>query len=462
MAEILKNEIRLPEIVGKGYREFWNCRKRYRVVKGSRASKKSTTTALNLICRLMEYPAANVLVIRKTAATLKDSCFAQLQWAINRLQVSKYWKSRVNPLELEYIPTGQRIIFRGCDDPLKITSITVPKGHLCWSWIEEAFELSEEEFNRIDESLRGKLPPELFIQLTVTFNPWSSTSFLKAKFFDIPRQNVFAMTTTYECNEWLSESDREYFEEMKKIDPDRYLVAGCGNWGIPTGQYFKEFTESQHVIKPFKIPDTWIKFRAMDWGQAKPYCVLWFAVDYDGKLYVYRELYGWGGKPNVGTGETAAQVAERICGVETKSENVRYGVLDNACWARTGVTGPTISEEINMKLSQKGLVTFGKSSKGRLEGANALKQRLIGNKKDGRYEPAIKIFSNCVHLIRTLPQIGHDAHDVEKYDTTGEDHAIDACIYGCLSRPWTPTKPGSVGRIDVWREDRKPPSAWTY
>ena len=202
MAEILKNEIRLPEIVGKGYREFWNCRKRYRVVKGSRASKKSTTTALNLICRLMEYPAANVLVIRKTAATLKDSCFAQLQWAINRLQVSKYWKSRVNPLELEYIPTGQRIIFRGCDDPLKITSITVPKGHLCWSWIEEAFELSEEEFNRIDESLRGKLPPELFIQLTVTFNPWSSTSFLKAKFFDIPRQNVFAMTTTYECNEF--------------------------------------------------------------------------------------------------------------------------------------------------------------------------------------------------------------------------------------------------------------------
>ena len=269
VAEILKNEIRLPEIVGKGYREFWNCRKRYRVVKGSRASKKSTTTALNLICRLMEYPSANVLVIRKTAATLKDSCFAQLQWAINRLEVSKYWKSRVNPLELEYIPTGQRIIFRGCDDPMKITSITVSKGFLCWCWCEEAFELNEEEFDRIDESLRGKLPPELFIQITVTFNPWSSTSFLKAKFFDIPRQNVYAMTTTYECNEWLSESDREYFEEMKKIDPDRYLVAGCGNWGIPTGQYFKEFTESQHVIKPFKIPDTWTKFRAMDWGQAK-------------------------------------------------------------------------------------------------------------------------------------------------------------------------------------------------
>ena len=125
----------LPEIVGKGYGKFWNCKKRYRVVKGSRASKKSTTIALNLICRMMEYPLANVLVIRKTAATLKNSCFAQLKWAINRLGVSDFWRSRVNPLELEYIPTGQRIIFYGLDDAFKITSITVAKGHLCWAWL---------------------------------------------------------------------------------------------------------------------------------------------------------------------------------------------------------------------------------------------------------------------------------------------------------------------------------------
>ena len=155
----------LPDIVGKGYREFWNCKKRYRVVKGSRASKKSTTTALNLICRMMEYPLSNVLVVRKTAATLKDSCFAQLRWAIERLGVSSFWKSRVNPLELEYLPTGQRIIFRGCDDPLKITSITVPRGNLCWAWLEEAYELEEEEFNRIDESLRGKLPAGYFVDI---------------------------------------------------------------------------------------------------------------------------------------------------------------------------------------------------------------------------------------------------------------------------------------------------------
>ena len=126
------NEVKkvyLPDIVGKGYGQFWNFKGRYRVVKGSRASKKSTTIALNIICRIMEYPKANVLVIRKTASTLKDSCFAQLKWAINRLGVGEFWKSRVSPLELEYLPTGQKIIFRGLDDPLKITSITVAKGY---------------------------------------------------------------------------------------------------------------------------------------------------------------------------------------------------------------------------------------------------------------------------------------------------------------------------------------------
>ena len=128
-------KIYLPEVVGKGYKKFWNWKGRYRVVKGSRASKKSTTIALNIICRMMQYPLANTLVVRKTASTLKDSCFAQLRWAINRLGVGAFWKSRVSPLELEYLPTGQKIIFRGLDDPLKITSITVSKGHLCWLWV---------------------------------------------------------------------------------------------------------------------------------------------------------------------------------------------------------------------------------------------------------------------------------------------------------------------------------------
>lgn len=84
-------KVYLPDVVGKGYGTFWNFKGRYRVVKGSRASKKSTTTAMNFISRMMEYPNANLLVIRKTGRTLKDSCWNQLIWAIRRLKVDAYW-----------------------------------------------------------------------------------------------------------------------------------------------------------------------------------------------------------------------------------------------------------------------------------------------------------------------------------------------------------------------------------
>ena len=417
----------LKEIIGRGYKKFWQSTKRYRVVKGSRASKKSTTTALNLIFRMTQYPEANTLVIRQTMSTLKDSCYAQLKWAINRLGLNDYWKSTVNPLQLEYLPTGQKILFRGLDDPLKITSITVDKGVLCWLWVEEAYEIQEEDFNRIDESLRGKLPPGYFLQCTLTFNPWDSSSWLKARFFDTPRENVLAMTTNYTCNEWLSEQDHEMFEDMKKHDPERYKVAGLGEWGIAAGQYFSQWRESLHVVKPFAIPEGWLKFRSMDWGSARPYAVLWWAIDFDGNMYCYRELYGWGGKPNVGTNETAKQVGERIVKLETKEEKVHYGVLDNACWTSTGVTGPTIAEELNKVLYSHKIVTFGKSSKGRMEGANAFRERLIGNKQqDGTFKPAIYFFSNCIHTIRTIPMLAHDARNPELPDTQAEDHCFIA------------------------------------
>lgn len=135
MAEI--NQVSLQEVVGRGYADFWNSKQRYVVCKGSRASKKSTTAALKIIVRMMQYPESNTLVIRQTAESLKDSCYAQLLWAIDRLGVSNWWRATKSPLEIEYMPTGQRILFRGLDNPLKVTSITVKRGHLCFAWLNK-------------------------------------------------------------------------------------------------------------------------------------------------------------------------------------------------------------------------------------------------------------------------------------------------------------------------------------
>lgn len=127
--------ISLQEVVGKGYASFWRAKQRYRAVKGSRGSKKSKTAALYYITKMMQHPQANLLVVRRTYTTLRDSCYSDLKWAINRLGVQNYWKCRENPLEITYVPTGQKILFRGLDDGVKITSISVPKGVLCWVWI---------------------------------------------------------------------------------------------------------------------------------------------------------------------------------------------------------------------------------------------------------------------------------------------------------------------------------------
>ena len=463
MENLSLHKLSLQQVIGKGYAEFWNSKKRYIVCKGSRASKKSTTAALKIIVMMMKYPLSNCLVIRKTAATLKDSCFAQLLWSINRLGVQNFWKATINPLQLTYLPTGQKILFRGCDDAMKITSITVEKGYLNFAWLEEAFECDEEEFNKIDESLRGQLPNNYYIQWLITLNPWDSSCWIKSRFFDNPDKNTLAMTTTYKTNEWLSDEDRDLYESIKFTDPDRYKVVALGEWGVAAGQFFKEWRESIHVVKPFEIPKEWIKFRSCDFGQAKPYCVLWFAVDYDGNLFCYRELYGYNGKPNVGTGETAKQIGERIATVETKAENVSYGVLDSACFARPGTTGPSIDQEINEVMIKNRLVIFNKSSKGRIEGANQFKQRLIGNKlADGNYKPAIYFFSNCIHCIRTIPQLAHDQHDPEKYDTNGEDHCADTICYACMSRPWTPIKAKPEQRRDAYEDEKPKRSAWTY
>ena len=242
MGETVK--ISLKSVVGKGYYDFWNFKGRYRVCKGSRASKKSKTTALWYITNMMKYPGANLLVIRKTYRTLKDSCYTELKWAVKRLQVEHLWDFKESPLEATYLPTGQKIYFRGLDDPLKVTSVTVDVGSLCWMWIEEAYEImKEEDFDTLDESIRGEVPDGLFKQITFTFNPWNEHHWLKKRFFDNPDSDTLALTTNYMCNEWLDEADKRVFEQMKKNNPRRYAVAGLGGWGIVDGLVYENWKE---------------------------------------------------------------------------------------------------------------------------------------------------------------------------------------------------------------------------
>jgi phage terminase, large subunit, PBSX family len=287
-------KVKLPELVGKGYKDFWNFKGRYRVCKGSRASKKSKTTALFFIYSMMKYPGANLLVIRKVYRTLKDSCFTDLKWAINTLQVNDYWSVKESPLEIIYIPTGQKILFRGLDDPLKVTSITVETGNLCWAWIEEAYEINkEQDFNMLDESIRGTVEEPLYKQITLTFNPWNERHWLKKRFFDVEDENIMAKTTNYMCNEWLDDSDKKLFEDMKKNNPRRYQVAGLGNWGIVEGLVYENWEEKEFDVNEISKRKGVKSAFGLDFGYTNdPSAFFCGLIDVANKeIYVFDEIY---------------------------------------------------------------------------------------------------------------------------------------------------------------------------
>ena len=244
---------------------------------------------------MMKYKNANTLVVRKVFRTLKDSCYSDLRWAINRFQVQDYWELKESPLEMTYKPTGQKILFRGFDDPLKITSISVPVGQLCWCWVEEAYELTDETaFNMLDESIRGIVEEPLFKQIILTFNPWNERHWLKPRFFDKVAPNILALTTNYLCNEWLDEADKKLFEDMKKNNPRRYQVAGLGNWGIVDGLVYENWQELEFDWR--EILNKRQKAKAvfgLDFGYTNdPAAFFCGILDQEQKeIYVFDEIY---------------------------------------------------------------------------------------------------------------------------------------------------------------------------
>ena len=289
-------KISLQEAVGKNYADFWNTKKRYRVCKGSRGSKKSKTTALNMIYRLIEYPESNGLCVRRYGNTMRDSVYSDLKWAIHKLGLDGQFDCTVSPMQITRIETGQKILFRGLDDGLKITSISVDKGYLCWVWIEEAYEISnEDDFNKLDMSIRGEVPDGYFKQITFTFNPWSATSWLKPRFFDVEDEDVFAKTTTWKCNEWLDEADRNIFLKMQQNNPRRYRIEGDGEWGIAEGLIYDKVRFEDFDIDAIRaIPGIKSAF-GLDFGFTDPNAFTCFLIDNTAmKIYVFDEWYRTG------------------------------------------------------------------------------------------------------------------------------------------------------------------------
>lgn len=398
------SKIATSQLVGKGYDDFWNCKKRYRVLKGGKASKKSSTTALNFIYRLMKYKDSNLLVVRQVMNTHRDSTFAQLKWAQQRLGVGNLWNNTVSPMEMCYLPTGQKILFRGFDDVLKLASTTVSKGYLNFVWIEEAFEISSEaDFDKLDLSApRGFVPPPLFKQTTVTFNPWSANHWLKARFFDKPSGDTATFSTNYLCNEFLDATDRAVFERMKKQNARKYDVAGLGNWGIAEGLVFENWS-----VGRVEIPESerylWKDFFGLDYGYTNdPTAFVAFKANPSArKLYIYDEFY-----------------RTRMLNCDIADEIKRRG------FAKERIRADCAEPKSNDDLKRLGISRIMPSPKGRDSILNGIA---------GLCEYQITVHPSCVNMIRELSSYVYDGKARENgliMPKDSDNHLCDALRYG--------------------------------
>jgi hypothetical protein len=240
--------------------------------------------------------------------------------------------------------------------------------------------------------------------------------------------------------------DDSYIQQLKASGSKELVKAWLeGDWSVIEGAFFDCWELDKHVIRPFEIDPSWLRFRAADWGSARPFSVGWWAVvgdDYShgdmqlprGALVRYREWYGKS-SPNTGLKLTAEEVALGILAKEQPGEKITYGVIDPAAFAVDG--GPSIAERMaKVGVSFRRADNKRVAQMGALGGWDQMRQRMKG--EEGR--PMIYCFSTCVDSIRTIPALQHDLDKPEDLDTDGEDHAADEWRYACMSRPYQPMR----------------------
>ena len=291
----MTNRVSISKLIGQGYNAAWHTKKFYKVIKGSRGSKKSVTTQLELIYKMMKNPWMNVLRMRRFGNTLRDSVYVGLKSATNRLGVAHLWKFTVSPMERTYLPTGQKILFRGFDDALKLTSIQLEKGHITHLWLEEAYELeSKDKLDTVVEGMRGELDdPNAYRQVILTFNPWSEKSWLKSEFFDKEDDDIFTLTTTYKINEFLDKQTIKRYEKLYETNQRRAKIVCDGEWGIAEGLVFEENWRVEVVDKSVVDEKGAHEIFGLDYGYTNDPTALFVGVINleKRKLYVMDEMY---------------------------------------------------------------------------------------------------------------------------------------------------------------------------
>lgn len=281
---------------------------------------------------------------------------------------------------------------------------------------------------------------------------WTNEEILspEGKKIKVRSSRIFIPSTVFD-NKELLKNDPQYLARLAILPEAERNALLYGDWDSFSGQVFMEWRNDPvhykdrrktHVIEPFRIPSGWKIYRGFDWGYSKPFSVGWYAVDYQGRMYRIRELYGCTGVPNVGVKWTAQEVARKIREIETTDENIKgrrvWALADPAIFAQDG------GESIADMMAKEG-VFFDKADHTRIAGKMQMHYRFAFDVEE---KPMLYIFNTCRHFIRTIPALVYDDTDVEDIDTDTEDHIYDECRYVCMANP-IPPRENVLHRIEI-------------
>ena len=400
---------------------------------GARGGGKSYAMLVDPL-RYCSRPHHRALLIRRTMPELRD-LISKSQLLYSKAYPGAKWREQ----EKEWrFPSGAKIEFGYAEN---MTDVLRYQGQsYTWIGIDELPQYpSPDIYNFLRSSLRS-VDKDIPVYLRATGNPGNiGSQWVKEMFVDPAEPNsafeikidtpvgVKTITRRFipaklQDNPYLMQTD-DYYAMLASLPDIQRKQFLDGDWDAYEDSAFPEFSKTTHVVEPFEIPKGWYKFRAADWGYSSPACVLWFAVDYNNNLWLYRELY---------TSKVTADIfAKQVLELES-GEYIQYGVLDSSTWAKRGDVGPSIAET----MIQQGCRwrQSDRSPKSRISGKLEIHKRLLINDK----EPGLRVFKNCRNLIRTMSTLPTDKKNPEDVDTNAEDHAYDALRYGCMSRPMHP------------------------
>ena len=390
------------------------------------------------------------LLIRRTMPELRD-LINHSQRLYSRAFPGAKWREQ----EKEWrFPSGAKIEFGYAEN---MTDVLRYQGQsYTWIGIDELPQYPTPDiYNFLRSSLRS-VDPEIPVFMRATGNPgnvgsqWVREMFVNPstpnKKFDVKISTPVGVRkisrrfipAKLQDNPYLMQTD-DYYIMLASLPETQKRQFLDGDWDAFDDSAFPEFKKQTHVVESFEIPKGWNRFRAADWGYSSPACCLWFAIDYDNNIWIYRELYV--------TKNTADQFARKVLELE-HGEYINYGVLDSSTWAKRGDVGPSIAET----MIQNGCRwrPSDRSPKSRINGKLEVHKRFTLN--PDTKEPGLMILSNCRNLIRTLSTLPVDSNNPEDVDTKAEDHAYDALRYGCMSRPLHPAYAKHFRRINTQTE----------